>query len=304
MRTSHKRRGFMPKKSKAAARKAADAKSLSRVEKREVKNLIRGVGETKTVMWYSGGSNPLGNGPRSGWAWEPQNGYIAANTTDIKRLIPLVSQGTGDNQRIGERINPTSLTVHGNVKINYVNVVQQLAPLNIYVVIYVLQHVSLKTYSSLQTTFTNATPPVAVAGNDFTQLLKTGEGDTCAFTSAAYQADLPVASEYYRLLHKKIVPLRVSGVVQAPFGGSAGPSQASVNNNSATVCARYTFNLGKKIPKVLKYQETSVTTGYPGDPTNSSVFMCMGFYSQDADGPIQSSWISNEYVSILNYKDM
>ena len=289
---------------KKSAKARADAKSLSRPEKREVSRMIRGAGETKTVVWYSGGSNPLGTGDRAGWAWEPHNAAISTNTTDIMRLIPILNTGVGDNERIGDRVNPVSLVVHGNVKFNYVNVVQQQTPANFYVVIYVLQHVSLKTYNSLQSVSNGATPPLLIGGNDFSQLLKTGEGDTTAFTGLAYQADLPVATEYYRVLSKKIVPLRVSGIIQAPFGGSGGPGLQSFNNNSATVCARYSFNLTKKIPATLKYPETAVTTGFPGDPTNASPFMCMGFYQMDADGAVQQSWISNEYVSIMNYKDV
>lgn len=291
------KKGFQPKK---AAQRAADAKTLSLPEKREVARMIRGAGELKTVCWYSGGSNPLGAGGRAGWAWEPHNGAIQSNTTDIMRLIPLVLTGTGDNQRIGDRITPVSLTVHGNVKFSYTNVNLQQAPQNYFVVIYVLQHVALKTYQSLQSAST--TPPTG--GNDFNQLLKTGEGDTTAFTGLAYQADLPVSTEYYRVLSKKIVPLRISGIVQAPSGGQAGGSLQSFNNNSAQLCARYSFNLSKKIPATLKYPETAVTTGNPGDPTNASPFMCMGFYSMDYDGATQASNISNEYVSVMNYKDL
>jgi len=297
------RRGrFAPKKApKRVAKAKAVARSLTRNQKQEVKKLVKGSAETKMVAWYSGGNNPLGSGGRSGWAWEPQNGKIASNTTDLKRLIPLVLAGTGDNQRIGERISPMSLVVHGNVALNYTNVLFQQAPRSLYVVIYVLQHVSLKTYQSLQSAAT--TPPTG--GNDFSQLLVTGEGDTIAFDGLAYQADLPVAKEYYKLLTKKVISLRASGIVPAPTGGSAGPSLQTINNNSHTYCARYKFNLSKHLPKVLKYQETSVTSGNPGDPTNSSIFMCMGFYDfeQYTSGSTVAA-ISNEYVSLMTYKDL
>lgn len=294
--------GFLPRK---AAKKAADAKSLSRPEKREVARMIRGAGETKMVAWYSGGSNPLGVGARTGWAWEPQNGLIADNTTDIKRLIPLVTTGVGDNQRIGDRINPISLIVHGNVALNFTNVLYQQAPRSLYVVIYVLQHVSLKTYASLQNTYNNATPPVVVAGNNFNQLLLTGEGNTVGFNGLAYEADLPVATEFYKLLTKRIIPLRASGIVLAPTGASAGPSLQSINNNSTSYCARYTLNLSKHLPKQLKYEETTSTSATVGDPTNSSIFMCMGFYDwEQYSSGSSAAAISNEYVSLMKYKDL
>jgi len=291
--------GFRPK-TKRAAKAAAVSRSLTTNQKKEVKKLVNGVAQTKMAVWYSGGTNPLGVGSRSNFAWEAHNGQIASNTTDIMRLIPYVVTGDGDNNRIGERISPTGLVVKGNVKFNYTNVTYQQAPQNYFVVIYVLQHVALKTYDSLQSATT--TPPTK--GNEFSQLLKTGEGDTVGFGGLSYQADLPVADEYYRLLAKKVIPLRTSGIVPAPTGASAGPSLQSFNNNSHQLCARYTFNLSKKIPKILKYQETAVTTGQVGDPTNSSIFMCLGFYSMDYDSTVSAANVSNEYVSIMTYKDL
>jgi len=288
---------FKKTKTKRAKKATAVARSLTANQKLEVKKLVKGSAETKMVAYYSG------DGTRGGWAWAPHDGLIISNTTDIMRLIPQVAPGTGDYQRIGERISPIGLKVHGNVKFDYVHVNGQQAPQNVFCVLYVLQHVSLKTYTSLKTTYNNASPPVAVGGNDFTQLLRTGEGDTCSFSSLAYQADLPVADEFYRLLAKKIVPLRISGIVQAPVGSQAGASLQSYNNNSAQLCARYSFDLSKKIPKVLKYDEDQ-TAGAGEDPTNSSIFMAIGYYFMDYEGPGAVTNISNEYVSILTYKDL
>lgn len=300
MRSATKRRasGKLPKK---VAKKRADAKSLSRPEKREVARMIRGAGETKMVVWYSGGSNPLGNGSRSGWAYEPQNNAIAVNTTDIKRLVPIVLAGTGDNQRIGEKITPQSLVVHGNIALNTTNVLTPISNQDLFAVIYVLQHVSLKTYQSLQSAAT--VPPTG--GNDFNQLLKTGEGDTIGFSGFAYQASLPVADEYYKLCAKKVVPLRYAGAQVVPPGtpipGGAGVVSVS---NSHNFNARYTFNLTKHLPKTLKYPETNVTTGNLGDPTNSSLFLAVAYYRMDGLSPGAATFLQNQYVSIMKYKDI
>jgi len=280
------------------------AKSLNPVQRKQVKAIVKGQGETKMAAWYSGGSNPLGIGDRAGWANEPQNAQIVSNTTDIKRLIPVIVTGTGDNQRIGERINPISLVVQGNISLNTTNVLTPLANQDFYAVIYVLQHVSFKTYNSLQSQPVGS-PPVQTGGNDFTQLLKTGEGDTCAFTGLAYNAVLPVADQHYKLCVKKVVPLRYAGAQVTPPGnpipgGAAGVSVA----NSHNFTARYTFNLTKHIPKIMRYQDTAVTTPNPGDPTNSSLFMCVGYYRMDELSPGDAALISNSYVSLMKYKDM
>ena len=284
--------------------KMSPTKALTIPQRRAVKAIVKGQGETKLAAWYSGGSNPLGIGDRVGWANEPQNAQIVSNTTDIKRLVPLVLTGTGDNQRIGERINPLSLVVHGNISLNTTNVLTPINNQDFYAVIYVLQHVSLKTYSSLQSV-PSGSPVVNVGGNDFTQLLKTGEGDTCAFTGVAYQADLPVSEQYYKLCAKRIVPLRYAGAQVSP-PGSAIPGGAGVVSvaNSHNFTARYTFNLTKHIPKIMRFPETTITTPSAGDPTNSSLFMCVGYYRMDELTAGEAAYLSNSYVSLMKYKDM
>ena len=260
--------------------------------------------ETKMACWYSGGTNPLGTGSRTNWAAEPYNAQITSNTTDIMRLIPVVAVGTGDNQRVGERITPVGFNVNGVLSINQTNVLGQLAQQDFVAVIYVLQHKSLKTYNSLQTV-TQPGPPIVQSGNDFTQLLLTGEGDTVGFTGHPYDAVLPVADQYYKLCAKKVIPLRYAGATSVPpatpIPGGAGVASIA---NSHTWSAKYSFNLKKHLPKMLKYQESAVTTGQPSDPLNSSIFMCVGYYRMDQLIPGAAAYISNSYVATLRYKDL
>lgn len=322
VKTSVKRRGFMPRKpTKAAAKKAADAKSLSRVEKREVKRLIRGAGETKMVAWYYGSDNSYGSnaGALSQTAYIAQNNQIISNTTDILRLIPKVVEGTAENQRVGNRIQPVSFTVCGNIKASSGNIVYPdqtstpLPPLDVRVVVFVLQHVSLKTYDSLKTQYSNSTPPVVIGGNDFNQLLSTGEGTTVVYDGAAWKRNMPVASEYYRLLRKQIVTLRYGGtrLVQNP-ASTPNPPAATVPvgiANCHTWNAAYSINLTKHLPKTLIYPESSVTTSSPDDPLNSSIFMCMGYERFDgAFNTVGSNpnppLIDQTYQTFMKYKDL
>nr|ALE29646.1 coat protein [Lake Sarah-associated circular virus-18] len=295
--------GMIVAKGKTQATRVKNARATAALAT-AIRKVVRGQAETKMATWYSGGTNPLGNGARTNWAAEPHNAQINSNTTDIMRLVPVVAVGTGDNQRIGERISPSSFIVNGVVSLNLSNVLVNVAPLDIVAVIYVLQHKSLKTYNSLQTV-TQPGPPIVQSGNDFTQLLLTGEGDTVAFDGHPYDATLPVADQYYKLCAKKLIPLRYAGSNVVPTG-SPIPGGAGVVSvaNSHTYSARYTFNLKKHIPNVLKYQESAVTTGQPGDPLNSSIFMCIGYYRLDQAVPGAAAFLSNSYVATLKYKDM
>lgn len=42
--------------------KNSPAKPLNPVQRKQVKAIVKGQGETKMAAWYSGGSNPLGIG--------------------------------------------------------------------------------------------------------------------------------------------------------------------------------------------------------------------------------------------------
>jgi len=259
-----------------------------------ITSVVKRLADTKLVTWYSGGTNPLGNGARANWAAEPHNAQITSNTTDIMRLIPLIATGTGDNQRIGERVSVNSFRVDGVLSLNQTNVLAQCAPEDFVCVIYVLQHKFLKTYNALQT-----------GPNDFTQLLLTGEGDTKGFTGQPYDASLPIASQYYKLCAKKVVKLRYAGAQITPAGSSPPGGSALLSvANAHTWSARYSFDLKKHIPKTLRFPETTPTGGQPSDPLNSSIFMCVGYYRMDQLIPGSAAYISNSYVAKLSYKDM
>jgi len=299
-------RGRAPR-NRATRKSKKDAKSLSRPEKREVARMIRGAGETKMVMWYNGTQNWTGSGALSQQSFMPQNHEIISNVTDILRLIPLVVQGTGDNQRIGERINPISLVVNGTLKLASNNVVIAQLPTNIRVVIYVLQHTGLKTYQALRTQYDNTLPtPNIIGGNDFTQLLQTGEGTTTPYIGRSFDKFLPHADQYYKLLAKKVVTLRYTGAVATPSTATPISSQTTVATDINNWNANFSFNLTKHLPKILRYQETSVTTGFPNDPTNSSLFMCMGYeqFNGNVAGSSDPALLEQQYVAKMLYKDL
>lgn len=256
-----------------------------------IKSVVKGQSETKTAMWYNVADVPGSATPGSYGAsgWSQKNQAITSNAGDIKRLIPQIAAGTADNQRIGERISPKSLVVRGAVAINVA--LQSELPNNLYCVMYVLQHVTYKSYASV------------FASNDFTQLLNTGENSTVAFEGKQIQKDLPVDKAYYRLLKKKVIPLRRAGIDNTTGSNSYVVSMA----NSHRYHANFSLNLSKQLPKVLKFPEGNATN--PNDPTNSSIFLCCGYYAMNDSSntiiPLDANTALNlTYVSQLNYKDL
>jgi len=135
-----------------------------------VKNVVNRENETKFAFYYSSGTGGLlAPGNYASWAYLSRNQFITTNATDILRVIPPVVAGIGDNQRIGDTIRPKSLKIHGSVKCNMLSAGPLINPIEICVVVYVLQHVTYKSYASL-------------SQNDFSQLLETGENSTVPFT--------------------------------------------------------------------------------------------------------------------------
>jgi len=224
---------------------------------------------------------------------------ISTNNTDIHQLIPYVRPGTDDWERIGKKINVSSLIVQGAVRVwlpilnNQVpETYPNFAPTNVTVVIYVLQHVSLKDYPNLYT------------NNNFTQMLSNGVGGTTNFAGEYVNSIMPIASQYYRLLKKKYIKLKYAGVVPRPNSITAN-EPVSISNGHQWF-ANYSLSLGKLIPKQLKFPEETAGPNIIDQPTNSSVFMCIGCYNEYEPPnaqPFQSLIFEQTYLSKLTFTD-
>jgi len=286
------------RKARKMAKKPRAARALSVLERKEVKALVRGQAETKRTSWYSSCNDGTAVEPATGFfaqrGYAVQNNKIASNITDILRLIPNVIQGIDDFNRIGNRIRPTSLIVNGHVRVTATQRAEW-KPTHMRVVIYVLQHVQLKDYESLR------------ANNNFLQLLDTQEGNTTGFVGDPQDENMRVADQYYKVHAKKIINLEYAGIDY----NTANNGTVSIANSHKWF-APFSFNLTKALPKVLKYPDPYLTGPAPAPeflnaPTNSSLFMSMGFVMEDGSScpsdPI-NAWLQQEYVSQLSFKDM
>jgi len=296
------------KKNVRRAKKPA-RKSPAKVSKplrKAVKAVIRGQAETKHAAFYESFANGsvvppvVPNGLFSNRGYASQNSIITSNVTDIHQLIPYVLEGTDDWQRIGKRISVQSLVMHGQVRValpilNPSN--PAASPLtNIQVVVYILQHRTLKSYDSLRSL------------NDFTQLLEVDEGKAVAFRGMTGDDKLPVQSDTYVLHHKKKINLKWAGY--APNSADTAPVNTFSVANSHVWKADYSINLTKYCPKVLMYPDANpgVSPTTYNAPTNSSLFMAIAFINDaspaQAEGTISYTGLEQYYYSRLAYKDM
>uniref|UniRef100_UPI001C2ED369 hypothetical protein n=1 Tax=Staphylococcus aureus TaxID=1280 RepID=UPI001C2ED369 len=141
------------------------------------------------------------------------------------------------------------------------------------------------------------------ASNDFTKMLDVMDGTTTSFDGTFSASTLPVEKGYYRVLGKKTIYLRSSGV---PLG-QIPPLTAISNNNAHKLAHNFTWNYGKHLPSKLTYPEDNVSVANgQNEPLNSSIFWCLGYYNSDgtvSGGDTPEINVNIEYTSIMKFKD-
>lgn len=291
-----RRRAIRKKRVPRRPRKAVVSKPL----RRAIKAIARSDAETKYTAWYQGVNDGTVTTRSTGFfstsGWAVQNQAIALNETDILRLIPQVLEGTGDYNRIGTKIRPVSLNVKGQLRVKLANV-NLFTPADFTVDLYVLQHRRLKSYENLYSL------------NNFGELLDTGEGGTIGYQGISINSGMRVSPQNYMVLQRKRITLRYAGLQNT----GAAASQVSIAN-AHTWYAEYSMNLIKHLPKVLQFPDDT-TAGNPtppriaNAPSNSSIFLCMGypswFNNSTNSNAAQSNnvFLEQTYVSTLGFKD-
>jgi len=289
-RTIVTRSGIVVKKARKTKRSAPRSK---REQVKLIKKVMKGEAETKIQMYY--GNNNPSTAPFG--VSTQQNQFIISNTTDILRILPEVSGGVNDDQRVGSSITPVSCVTHCSVTISantaggsgFANNLSY----NLVAVAYCLQHVSYKTYASLSTQ------------NNFAQMLKLGVGgQTSNFNGTFEFSKLPVEKGYYQVLGKKTFNLRNSGVQSTTVG--VPQAQWGTNANAAPVRHEWTWNLTKQLPKKIQYPEANSAAPGLDDPLNAAPFWCIGYYQMDGSQSVTAPQvlIQQQYVTVFKYKDV
>jgi len=209
-------------------------------------------------------------------AWEQFTTAITS-TNELYQLIPAVSVGTGDYQRVGNQIQPTSLTTKVNLSI-----VNRTHPsIHIYAHVFFLTSKSVKDWKLTNSILTAS-------------LLNNGDGTNVSFDGSSYNAMLPInKTEFNVIAHKKILLTKVADNPNTEWNQTEDPSVAM---------SKYTASFAQKIPLPKKLLYADASSLYP---TNAFPFMCCGFTAADNQGQtiIDGAILRVQAQSHLYYKD-
>jgi len=197
------------------------------------------------------------------------------STNEIYGLIPAVRQGDDDFERIGNAIQPTSLTVKVNLALSTTQTQ------SVYADVYFLTSKTVKDF-----TLTNA----ILTGN----LLNLGDGTNVPYDGTSYTAMLPInKSEFTVLAHKRYLLQKASNDPNTALSGTGSP---------ATNTFAYTKSFSQKIklPGKLTYEDATRI-----HPSNTFPFMVVGFCASDTNGNLAptSARVYVQAQSHLYYKD-
>jgi len=237
----------------------------------KVKSIIRRGQETKFILYPPTNFNTSGN----------LSSFTAftsgiTSTNEVYALIPRISQGEDDYQRIGNVIQPVSLTTKVNVAL-FTN-----QSMSVYADIFFCTSKNVKDVEN-----TNDVPTG--------ELLNNGNGGNQAYDGASYTAMLPVnRTEFTLIAHKRIKLQTCAGDPNTALSGGS-PASTSVN-------PQHTFSFSQKIPlpQRLLYEAAAKTS-----PTNAFPFMMVGFCGADANGNTAptTARIQVQAQSHMYYKD-
>lgn len=208
------------------------------------------------------------------------------STADFYRVFPTIVAGTGEFNRIGDKINATSLTLKGNVAISRSDLITQRNSA-IMVRILVLQLKGAKTYTSAPALWTTA--------SYYQRLLKRnddgGGGENVQFLGNQRDLFYPVNRDDYDVLGERFMKLTSLNSAGTGAGSSieAPPVNAIAKN----------FNIKVKCPSVIRYDAANQS-----DPTMYAPFLSIGYAYMDGAGPdAADTRIVVSAQSHLYYKD-
>lgn len=235
------------KYAKAARKRVAKVTAKSnvvKVVKEEVVKRVMEIAETKMAVypWTCLQANGLCNYNNASWS-----------TFNILAITPFagyltISQGTGQNDRLGNKIRTSRLTYRGVLHANPYNVTYNSSPTPQVVMFVVFKkrdlggNTLLTSIPSFYQTGTGATAP---QGSMF---------DICA----------PFNKDLYEIKYKRVFKVGAS----VNTGGGTAPNWQNMANNDFSRAAVFNMDLTKYIPKTILYNDGSST------PACDTVYAC------------------------------
>lgn len=217
-----------------------------------VRSIVRREEETKYVAnQYDGGLAPLAN------QWFSAGSLAAVGSW--YPAIPALGQGTGDYQRVGNKVHPTSLVVSLKVHFNPENIDAN----SLYGVIYYGTSKATKSW--------NIQSPIGNAA-----FLDQGDGTNTTFDATLYKLNHPVDKKQFNIRRIVFRMAKTPGIQNNDISGNA---VTGGNYSTANGMECKNFLLRFTPPKSLLY-ETNTDTW----PSNYAPVYAVGFLHADGSG--------------------
>jgi len=203
-------------------------------------------------------------------------------STDCKRIVPTIVQGTGDYQRIGDQLKAMSLSVRGAIVYN-----PTILPVSQYGT-YANARLGLRLMVVQPRQYANL-DDVQLYSPTWTQLLLKKGGNVVGFTGVLSDLWAPINSDSIIKYYDRVMYLN------APYQVTAVGSQDLIGSTKMISIKIKCRN------KVLKY-DNSISTG--SQPTNYSPVLLIGYVHMDGSSPdVSTTAIQMSFDSVLNYED-
>lgn len=262
------------RKRKAGRRKRAGKRMTF---EKKVKAVISSQTETKQAYFSTGDSLTLFNsGINSG--------------ADMFQVLPSISIGSADNQRIGDQLNGKTLNIRGYMRLTPKAATGTVTnDPKISNVVCRLMVLSLKQCSNYGLAVNQA--------SQLTALLKKG-GTTTAFTGALSDIYAPINTDIFTCHHNSVHYLTQDYVfVPSSTGGTYVNAPVAMDVKDTVKF----FNIPLKVKKLMKYE---VTCDAGIRPTNYGAFLCMGYSYLSGDSPdVVNTQVGLQFISTFNYED-
>jgi len=199
------------------------------------------------------------------------------STNELYTLLPSVSQGINDWNRIGNEIQPTALIN----KIKVCMVGRSVPSVSVYVDIFFLTSKTVKDYHLNAQILTD-------------KLMNVGDGTNAPYDGTSFTAMYPINKTLYSVIKHKRIKLQKS---------DKNPNQLWTSGEEPSSSTSYystEFSVKIPVPKKLKYRDSTQAW-----PTNFYPFMCAGFHATDQNGDtaLLSAPLRIQAQSHLYFKD-
>lgn len=268
-------------KGRKPARK--DAKSLTKTQRKEVKQIVKTPSETKfhrETIWSNIKFNSLIG-----------ETYLGSTVNDFYRAMPTLQEGTGAGQRIGKKINPVSCTLH--LRFNFRE--DDALTRDVTIMLYLLTPKAAPTYPDANGA------PTYLQGLPIYKFLDTGvDGvSNTSFGGTWLNSILPVDKDSYVVHAVRRIPLRKPSGLRNNNGViGAGDGQGMYSIDAQFV---KDVKIRVPLPKTVSYELSTSTI-----PSNCGPVWAVGYFYNDMTTAPDTGLNGLCYVSAdthMYYKD-